>query len=409
MGVLGTRYGSPVRDRPDLSYTELEFDTATKAGLDRLVFVLDTDAENIGIPPSRLIDREFGDRQEAFCRRVRDSGLIFSRSRARPSWGSWWSGRCGTWPRGAGAAGAGAGQVAPVVVGDVPQEPAGLQPRTDLLGELDVPSPGVAGAGGACGDRDAGGRQDAAGGGLRAGPDRGGVAAGGLGERRDPAAVLGGLAEVAAALGLATQGMRRRRARAVRHWLEADGDRCLLVFDNAADPDLLAVPPGGGPARVLVTSNQQSMTELGAGVPVDVFTEDEALAFLAERTRPADTDGARDLAAELGWLPLALAQAAAVIAAQRLDYGTYLERLRAKPVDELLPRRVRASIRMGWRRRCCCRWRRSGRRRDRACGGAMDLVAVLSAAGVPRAVLHAAGQAGALTGREGARAARGGG
>ena len=60
VGVLGTRYGSPVRDRPEVSYTELEFDTATEAGLDRLVFLLDTDADDVGIPPSKLIDREFG-------------------------------------------------------------------------------------------------------------------------------------------------------------------------------------------------------------------------------------------------------------------------------------------------------------------------------------------------------------
>ena len=76
VGVLGTRYGSPVRDMPEVSYTELEFDTATEAGLDRLVFLLDTDAEDVGIPPSRLIDREFGARQDAFRRRVRDSGLV---------------------------------------------------------------------------------------------------------------------------------------------------------------------------------------------------------------------------------------------------------------------------------------------------------------------------------------------
>ena len=76
VGVLGTRYGSPVRDMPEVSYTELEFDAATEAGLDRLVFVLDTDADDVGIPLSRLIDREFGARQEAFRGRVRDSGLV---------------------------------------------------------------------------------------------------------------------------------------------------------------------------------------------------------------------------------------------------------------------------------------------------------------------------------------------
>jgi len=76
LGVLGTRYGSLVRDRPEVSYTELEFDTATAAGLDRLVFLLDENAADVGIPLSALIDHEFGARQDAFRRRVRDSGLV---------------------------------------------------------------------------------------------------------------------------------------------------------------------------------------------------------------------------------------------------------------------------------------------------------------------------------------------
>ena len=76
VGVLGTRYGSLVRDRHEMSYTELEFDTATQAGLDRLVFLLDTAAADVGIPPSALIDREFGTRQDAFRSRVQDSGLV---------------------------------------------------------------------------------------------------------------------------------------------------------------------------------------------------------------------------------------------------------------------------------------------------------------------------------------------
>ncbi len=97
IGVLGTRYGSPAQDRPDLSYTELEFEAATKVGLRRLVFVLDTEAEVAGIPPSGLIDLEFGARQEAFRRRVQAS-LGRGRSPTRAHWGNWWSVRCGNWP-----------------------------------------------------------------------------------------------------------------------------------------------------------------------------------------------------------------------------------------------------------------------------------------------------------------------
>ena len=99
------------------------------------------------------------------------------------------------------------------------------------------------------------------------------------------AAVLGGLAEVAAALGLEA-GDSVAAGRAVRRRLEADGDRCLLVLDNAADPaDLLPFLPAAGSARVLVTSNERPVGDLGAGVAVDVFTEPEALAFLGRADR----------------------------------------------------------------------------------------------------------------------------
>ena len=47
------------------------------------MFLLDTDAEDVGIPLSRLIDRESGQRQDDFRRRVRESKLA-TRSFASP-------------------------------------------------------------------------------------------------------------------------------------------------------------------------------------------------------------------------------------------------------------------------------------------------------------------------------------
>jgi tetratricopeptide (TPR) repeat protein len=75
--LIGLRYGSPVQDQPEVSYTELEFDTATTAGLPRLMFVLDEDAV-VPIPPGRLYDAEptLQARQRALRARVLDSGVL---------------------------------------------------------------------------------------------------------------------------------------------------------------------------------------------------------------------------------------------------------------------------------------------------------------------------------------------
>jgi Domain of unknown function (DUF4062) len=73
-GIIGFRYGSPVRDEPALSYTELEFAAAGELGLPRLVFVLDENAV-LPLPQVFLSDPAYGERQRAFRDRVRDAGI----------------------------------------------------------------------------------------------------------------------------------------------------------------------------------------------------------------------------------------------------------------------------------------------------------------------------------------------
>ena len=70
VGLIGLRYGSPVRDQPEVSYTELEFQAAAEAGLRRLVFFLD-EAAAVPIPPGQLLDNDPGCRRGS-GRSVRD-------------------------------------------------------------------------------------------------------------------------------------------------------------------------------------------------------------------------------------------------------------------------------------------------------------------------------------------------
>ena len=77
VGLIGLRYGTPVRDQPEVSYSELEFDAATEASLPRLVFLLDEE-EEVPIPARwlRNSDPDLQAKQRAFRERLRSSGTM---------------------------------------------------------------------------------------------------------------------------------------------------------------------------------------------------------------------------------------------------------------------------------------------------------------------------------------------
>ena len=139
--------------------------------------------------------------------------------------------------------------------------------------------------------------------------------------------------EVARLLGLREANAENQREiiAAVTAWLQKN-DGWLCIFDNVETPGsiahLLSPNPKG---HTLVTSRTHSFDVLGIQHPISlsVFQQAEAVDFLQGRVRRHDASASeiaalRELADELGYLPLALEQAAAYIVAREVPVRAYL-------------------------------------------------------------------------------------
>ncbi|MGW4878652.1 tetratricopeptide repeat protein [Streptomyces sp. NPDC004262] len=165
-------------------------------------------------------------------------------------------------------------------------------------------------------------------------------------------AITAGYAQAGVEILAADPSDPEQAARAFLAWLEPKAGqkpcRWLVVLDDVADPaDIRGWwPPASRHGRVLVTTRRRETALTGAGrrqVIVGLFTPQEAAAYLtavfAAHDRHEQTGQLERIAADLGYLPLALAQAAAYIIDANLTCATYRALLadQIRKLADLLP------------------------------------------------------------------------
>lgn len=130
-------------------------------------------------------------------------------------------------------------------------------------------------------------------------------------------------------------------------WLrEPHGRRWLVVVDDLVNPvDIQGMwPPATESGRTVVTTRRRDSILAQQGrmvLDVGMFTADESLCYLDQKLGgdAALLHEAPELARDLGWLPLALAQAAAYILDRGLNCAEYRERLadQKRALADVLP------------------------------------------------------------------------
>jgi hypothetical protein len=135
-------------------------------------------------------------------------------------------------------------------------------------------------------------------------------------------------------------------------WLATTRRPWLLILDDLTDPEAMQKwwPPSSafGCGRVVATTRRHDAVLSGGGravVDIDTYSAEEAEAYLHERLDSAHAahlidSQAGELAAALGYLPLALSHAAAYMVNEDVPCEEYLRRFNGSTarLDDLLPR-----------------------------------------------------------------------
>ncbi|MGH3999836.1 MAG: tetratricopeptide repeat protein, partial [Pseudonocardiaceae bacterium] len=305
-----------------MSYTELEFEVASEAGLPRLVLLLGEESEG---PRDLFVDVRHAARQEAFRARLTDSGLTIATFTTPEGLSEALSAALRDLPQ------ADPGGMTVGRVWNVPARSARFTGRDDLLAEL---------------------RESLQSGGatvVRALHGMGGI--GKTAVAIEYALIPDRLAQLAHTLDLADP--TDTVASAVSSLLGAlrGRQRWLLIYDNAEDPRALTEYLPGGKGHVLITSRNPNWHELATPVSVDVFDRQESISLLRQWVaRLSELDASR-IAAALEDLPLAVHQAAAYLAETGCAVQEYLELLASRAADVLTqgtPVTYSASLAASW-------------------------------------------------------------
>jgi hypothetical protein len=106
-------------------------------------------------------------------------------------------------------------------------------------------------------------------------------------------------------------------------------DRWLLVYDNAESEEKLRdlLPPAGD-GSILITSQSPNWSALARRrIALEHMSQDDAVALLRRRLPAREDQALAQIAEQLGWLPLALEQAASYMRGTQCPPGRYLRQL----------------------------------------------------------------------------------